>query len=317
MAAIVDFEVRLPSGHADVRDMQQASGLALAEILEITHAEQFPVLDEYETAWELAAEAAGTVLKRSGVPPADVDLVLYAGSGEWDRPFWSPAARVAAELGIERAHCFEVSNFCNAAMTAVQLAADKVSLGRARHALVLIGDRLSQLVDYQDPESKALFNFGDAPAAVLVGRDGPLELLHSQMRTEPEWADYYSGDIEDDRVVMRRRGHRRGLGDAYLRNFVELTNDTLFTLDLAPADVRYFLINQGDRNMHERVLEALGIAAQRSVFNYHRYGHMGGSDPFIALGQLMDEGRLSPGDVVLVASSGMGFSWGVTALRRS
>jgi 3-oxoacyl-[acyl-carrier-protein] synthase-3 len=316
MAAIVDFEVRLPSGQADVRDMQQASGLALAEILEITHTERFPVLDEYETAWELATEAAGTVLKRSGVSPADVDLVLYAGSGEWDRPFWSPAAQVAAEQGIERAHCFEVSNFCNAAMTAVQLAADKITLGRARHALVLVGDRLSQLVDYHDPDSKMLFNFGDAPAAVLVGRDGPLELLHSQMRTEPQWADYYSGDIEDDRILMRRRGHRRGLGDAYLRNFVELTNDTLSTLDLAPADVRYFLINQGDRNMHERVLGALGVPPERSVFNYHRYGHMGGSDPFLALAELMDEGRLSPGDVVLVASSGMGFSWGVTALRR-
>ncbi|MGC4806564.1 3-oxoacyl-ACP synthase III family protein [Micromonospora sp. DT233] len=316
MAAIVDFEVRLPTGRADVRDMQRASGLALAEILEITHAEQFPVLDEHEAAWELAAEAAGTVLKRSDVPPDAIDLVLYAGSGEWDRPFWSPAAKVAAELGIERAHCFEVSNFCNAAMTAVQLAADKITLGRARYALVLIGDRLSQLVDYHDPESKVLFNFGDAPAAVLIGADGPLELLHSQMRTEPGWADYYSGDIEDDRIVMRRRGHRKGLGDAYLRNFVELTNDTLSTLELAPADVRYFLINQGDRNMHERVLGALGVPAQRSVFNYHRYGHMGGSDPFIALGQLLDEGRLASGDVVLVASSGMGFSWGVTALRR-
>lgn len=315
MAAIVDFEVRLPTGRADVRNMQRSSGLALAEILEITHAERFPVLDEYETAWQLAADAAGVVLKRSGVAPADVDLVLCAGSGEWDRPFWSPAAKVAAELGIGRAHCFEVSNFCNAAMTALQLAADKITLGRARYVLVILGDRLSQLVDYHDPESKVLFNFGDAPAAVLVGPDGPLELLYSQMRTEPEWADYFSGDIEDDRIVMRRRGHRRGLGDAYLRNFVELTNDTLSTLELAPADVRYFLINQGDRNMHERVLEALGIPAQRSVFNYHRYGHMGSSDPFLALAQLLDEGRLSSGDVVLVASSGMGFSWGVTALR--
>ncbi|MFF5175200.1 3-oxoacyl-ACP synthase III family protein [Micromonospora sp. NPDC000089] len=316
MAAIVDFEVRLPSGRADVQDMHRASGLALPEILEITHAERFPVLDEYESAWELAAEAAGAVLKRSGVSPSDIDLVLCAGSGEWDRPFWSPAAKIAGELGIERAHCFEVSNFCNAAMTAVQLAADKIILGRARYALVVIGDRLSQLVDYHDPESKVLFNFGDAPAAVLLGPDGPFEVLHAQMRTDPEWADYYSGDIEDDRIVMRRRGHRRGLGDAYLRNFVELANDTLSTLELAPADVRWFLINQGDRNMHERVLAALGIPAQRSVFNYHRYGHMGGSDPFIALGQLRDEGRLSPGDVVLVASSGMGFSWGISALRR-
>ncbi|WP_320068834.1 3-oxoacyl-ACP synthase III family protein [Micromonospora sp. RTGN7] len=315
MAAIVDFEVRLPTGQVDTRDMQRASGLTLAQILEITHADRFPALGEYEPAWELAVDAARVLLKRTGVAPEDIGFVFYAGSGEWDQPFWSPAAKVAAELGIERAHCFEVSNFCNAAMTAVQLAADKVELGRAAHVLVILGDRLSQLVDYADPESKALFNFGDAPAALLVGRDGAFDLLHSQMRTDPSWADYYSGDIEDDRVRMRRRGHRKGLSDAYLRNFVELTNDTLSTLDLSLAEIRYFLINQGDRNMHERVLAALGIPAERSVFNYHRYGHMGGSDPFLALADLRNDGRLSPGDVVLVASSGMGFSWGVSALR--
>jgi 3-oxoacyl-[acyl-carrier-protein] synthase III len=315
VAGIVDFEVRLPGGIATVQEMQAASGLVPAEILEITHTSRFPVLGEGELAWELAAEAAQTLLKRAGVAPGDIGVVICAGSGEWDLPFWSPAAGIAAELGIDQAHCFEVTNFCNGAMAALQVAADKIDLGRTEHALVLVGDRLSQLVDYHDPESKALFNFGDAPAAILLSREGSLELAYSAMRTDPAWAHYYSGDIEDDRVVMRRRGHRSGLGDAYLRNFVELTNDTLSALDLPLSAVSWFLINQGDQSMHERVLTALGLPAERSVFNYHRYGHMGGSDPFIALADLRDQGRLAPGGTVLVASSGMGFTWGITALR--
>jgi 3-oxoacyl-[acyl-carrier-protein] synthase-3 len=315
VAGIVDFEVMLPSASAAVRDMQEASGVALAEILEITHTDRFPVLAEGEPAWELAVDAARTLLKRTGTATESIDFLIYAGSGEWDQPFWSPAAKVAAELEIERAHCFEVTNFCNGAMAALQVAADKIDLGRAERVLVIVGDRLSQLVDYYDPESKALFNFGDAPAAILLSRDGALEVLHSAMRTDPSWADYYSGDIEDDRVVMRRRGHRAGLGDAYLENFVALTNDTLSALDLALSQVRWFLINQGDKRMHEQVLGALGIPAERSVFNYHRYGHMGGSDPFIALTDLRDDGLLAAGDTILVASSGMGFSWGITALR--
>ncbi|WP_306213843.1 3-oxoacyl-ACP synthase III family protein [Actinoplanes sp. RD1] len=315
MAAIVDFEVVLPGGVASVQEMHEASGLARAEILEITHTERFPVLADGEPAWELAAEAGRTLLKRAGVAAGDVDCVIYCGSGEWDLPFWSPAAKVAAELGIDQAHCFEVANFCNGVMTALQVAADRIDLGRSRHVLVLAGDRLSQLVDYADPESKALFNFGDAPAAILLGAEGPLELAHAAVRTDPAWADYYSGDIEDDRVVMRRRGHRSGLGDAYLSNFVALTGQALSVLEAAPGEVRWFLINQGDKGMHERVLAALGIPAERSVFNYHRYGHMGGSDPFLALGDLRAEGRLAPGDLVLVASSGMGFTWAITALR--
>jgi 3-oxoacyl-[acyl-carrier-protein] synthase III len=315
VAAIIDLEVRLPTGRADVRDMQRISGLALTEILEITHTDRIPVLGEHETAWGLAVEAANAVLERSSIGPADIDLVLCTGSGDWERPFWSPAAKVAAELGIERAHCFEVANFCNAAMTAVQIAADRIAVGRARYALVVVADRLSRMIDYHDPGSKALFHFGDAPAAILMGPDGALDLLHTQMRTDPTWSDYYSGEIEDGRIVIRRHGHRKGLFWAYLSNIVRLANDTLTALRLTTADVRYFLINQGDRTVQERVLEALGIPAERSVFNYHRYGHLGTSDPLIALGELLDEGRLSSGDVVLVASSGMGYSWGVTALR--
>lgn len=316
MPGIIDFSVRFPSGVLKVPDLQSASGVPLPEILEITHTETIPVLGDHEQAWELAADAGRDVLERCGVDPRSVGYVLYAGSGEWDLPFWSPAAKVAAELDIRRAHCFEVANFCNATMTAVQLAADKIALGRAEHVLVLSGDRLAGLVDHGDPDSKPLFNFGDAPAAILLGAHGVrFEVTHSAMRTDPAWADYYSGEIAEDRIYMRRRGHRKGLGDAYVRNFVELVSETLGELELPLGEIAFLLMNQGDRGMHERLLDTLGVPREKSVFSYDRLGHMGGSDPFIALRGLLDEHRLSDGDTVLVASSGMGFSWGVTALR--
>jgi 3-oxoacyl-[acyl-carrier-protein] synthase-3 len=296
--------------------MHEASGLALKAILEITHCEEFPVLDEYEQAWELGVDAARAVLKRTQVDPGEIGFVIYAGSGEWDVPFWSPAAKVAAELGIDQAHCFEVTNFCNAAMTAVRVAVDKIALGQAVHVLVVVGDRLSKMVDYSDPDSKALFNFGDAPAAILLGSEGcEFDVVHSAMRTDPDWADYYSGEIWDNRVIMRRRGHRRGLAEAYITNFTALVNDTLSTLEMPIIDIAYFLINQGDKGMHERLLNVLGIPESKTAFNYHRFGHTGGSDPFIALRDLRDQDRLVDGDVILVASSGMGFSWGITTLR--
>ncbi|MFJ8132204.1 3-oxoacyl-ACP synthase III family protein [Streptomyces hydrogenans] len=313
---IVDFEVVFPSSEVDVRELHESSGVPVADILAVTHTERFPALDEDEAAWELAATAGRTVLERNGIDPDDVGLVLYAGSGEWDLPFWSPAAKVADELGITRAHCFEVANFCNGGMTAVRTALAELALGGAPYALVLIGDRLSRLVDHEDPESKALFNFGDAPAALLLGReDCLLDVVASAARTDPSWADYYSGDVEDDRVLMRRRGRRQGLGDAYLENFPARVDDVLGALGRRIEDVAWFLVNQGDRGMHEKLLARLGIPADKSVFNYHRYGHMGGSDPFIALGDLIGEERLRPGDLVLVAASGMGFSWSVTALE--
>lgn len=319
MGGIVDFAVCFPSATADVHEMHRTSGVPVADITRITHAESFPVLGEGESAWELAVRAARTVLDRTAAPPHRIRQVVYAGSGAWDHPFWSPAAKVADQLGIGDAHCFEVANFCNAGAAALWLAAQNTALGPDEYALVLVGDRLSTMVDYADPASKSLFNFGDAATALLLAPDGSgptaFRILHSAMRTDPTWSDYYRGELRDDRVVIRRGPHRPGLADAYVRTFTELVRRTLKELGRDTDDVDRLLINHGDRNMHERLLRELGIPASRSVFNYDRLGHMGGTDPFIALRDLSDDGRLSSGDLILLATSGMGFSWGITALE--
>jgi 3-oxoacyl-[acyl-carrier-protein] synthase-3 len=316
MPGIVDFEFELPTSSISVQKMAQASGVSREKILEITHCESFPVLGEDEQAWELAARAGASVLKRTGVAPDRISHVLYCGSGHWDTPFWSPAAKVAHELGLENAHCFEVTNFCNASMTAVQIACDKLELGAADHVLVLIGDRLSRMLDYHDAGSVDLFNFGDSSAAILVsGCDYRLKLMHSAMRTEPHWSDYYTGAIRDGRVLIQRNGHREGLTSAYVSNFLMLAKETMSALGKNLSEVAYLLINHGDRRMHEQLLNELGLPAERSVFNYHRFGHMGGADTLIAIRDLTEAGKLCKGDLLLLATSAMGFSWGITALE--
>jgi 3-oxoacyl-[acyl-carrier-protein] synthase III len=316
VVGIVDLEVRLPQSRLGVEQMQEESGVPLEEILAWTHCAEIPVLGKDEQAWELASAAARAVLDRAGVPPEGIGQVIFAGSGEWDHPAWSPAAKVAHQLGIADAHCFELVNFCNAAPAALQAAADAVGSGRVGHSLVLLGERLSRSVDYGDPESVALFNTGDCAVALLLGREGSaFELLRVQTRTDPSWCDHYVGEYEYDRVVVRRRGRRLNLPQTYVRNYQRLTTETLAALGRSMSDVRYFLINHMDRRVHERLLHTLGLPFDRSVFNYDRLGHMGGGDTFIALDDLRAEGRLRSGDLVLLATSGTGFSWGITALE--
>jgi 3-oxoacyl-[acyl-carrier-protein] synthase-3 len=314
MAGIIDFDIAYPASRLSVEHLHELSGIPVDEILDITVCESFPVLGEGEPAWELAMRSALRVLERTAVPRQRITHVIYAGSGLWDTPFWSPAAKVAHSTGIEQAHCYEVTNFCNATMTAIRVAAGQLRPGD--FALVLSGEGLSRLLDHTDSDSRYLFNFGDAGAAVLIGtEDYAFDILHTAMRTDPSWCDYYSGVHRGQRVAIRRQDHRPGLGAAYLDNFTSLVRDTLDTLGRGIDDIAYFLVNHGDLLMHERVLEELEIPPQRSVFNYDRLGHMGGVDTLIALGDLAHQQRLRKGDLVLLATSAMGFSWGITALE--
>jgi len=316
VAGIVDLEFEFPKSSISVPEMQRSSGRTEADIRAWTGCEQIPVFGAAELAWQLVSAVAATVLQRAGVPPSEVGQVIVAGSGDWDYPAWSPAAKVAAELGAVAAHCFEVVNFCNAAAVAIQIATDAIDAGRTRYALVLLGERGSRGVDYHDPESLELFNTGDCAAALLLGRDGvTFELLGSRSRTDPSLSDYYVGEFADGAVVTRRRARQLTLPLTYLKNYQRLLTEVLSGLGMGIQEIRFLLVNQVDQRIHERLLAELGLPPERSVFNYSRFGHMGCADPFIALAELRREGRLRPGDVVLLATSGAGFSWGVTALR--
>lgn len=316
MPGIIDFDVKLPRFGITVQEMHARSGVAVDEIRKITVCEKIHALRENEPSWELAAAAGRMVLDRTQVDPAAIRQVIYTGSGQWDRPIWTPAARTAHELGIEHAHCFELTNACNSAMTAVQIAMDSIAVGRSEYVLVLMGERLSSLVDYDDAEASDAFNIGDAGAAILVG-DGDHAFTHlrSSMRTDPSWSDHISGEYRDNKVFIRNNGHRKGLSTAYIENYVARVNDTLRGLDRTLADVAYLLVSHTDANIHRRLLNTIGLPEEKSVFNYHRFGHMGGVDTLIALRDLMTENRLRPGDLVLLATSARGFSWGITALE--
>ena len=313
-AGILDLDVVLPDDRVTVEQLHESSGVSVAEILEITRSKEIPVLGPGQQAWELAVEAAEAVLDRTGTAPDRIGRVLYAGNGYWDLPGWSPAAKVADELGIPAAHCFEVTNFCNAVPVGLQLAVDGLRPGDL--TLLVTGERFAESVDRSDPDSKGLFNFGDAAAAVLVGDAGcAFAHLGSSARTDPRWADYYTGDYHETGVHTRRRGRRSGLADAYDENYTALVAQTLRAIGRPLSDVRWLLVNQNDERIQRRLLDSLGLPPSRSVFRHAELGHLGCADTLVALRSLLDEGALHHGDLVLLATSGLGFSWSVTALE--
>ncbi|MFF8677673.1 3-oxoacyl-ACP synthase III family protein [Streptomyces sp. NPDC015237] len=313
---IADYALAMPGGKLSVDDVSRESGQTVEKLGQILPSGKFSVLAEGETSWSLGRDAAARILARTPVPLDEIGLVLYAGSSEWGTPFWSPAAKIAQELGITQAHCYEVSNFCNAGMVAVKLADDQVRAGTHRHALVIVSDRLSQLVEYGTGYVE-LFNFADGAAAVLVSAEAKYEVLGAAHHTDPQWVDSYYGEIKDGEVKVERGEKLDGLGEAFLGNFTDLTHKVLAGLGQEVADVAYFLVTHGNQDTHRKYLAALGVPDSRSVFQYDLDGHLGGADPFLALEELEREDRIGPGDLVIVATAGSGFTWGVTAICRT
>ncbi|MET9363229.1 3-oxoacyl-[acyl-carrier-protein] synthase III C-terminal domain-containing protein [Streptomyces sp. NPDC006632] len=311
---IADFAIEMASGKRSVDEVARESGYGLDKLATILPSGKFSVLAGDESSWSLGRDAAKRVLARNAVPAEEIGLVIYAGSSEWGRPFWSPAAKIALELGIENAHCYELSNFCNAGLAAVRIADNQVKAGVHRYALVIVADRLSELVDYGTGHIE-LFNFADGSAAVLVSAASRYEVLGSAMRTDPTWVDSYYGTIKNNEVKVERGNKGEGLSDAFIDNFTSLTRTVLSDIGRSMDEVAYVLVTHGNRDTHRQYLDALGVSWDRSVFLYEEDGHLGGVDPLLALEVLEREGRLKTGDLVLMATAGSGFTWGVIAVE--
>ncbi|MGC9536919.1 3-oxoacyl-[acyl-carrier-protein] synthase III C-terminal domain-containing protein [Streptomyces sp. UG1] len=180
-------------------------------------------------------------------------------------------------------------------------------------------DRLSELVEYGTGYIE-LFNFADGAAAVLLTADPSAtryEVLGGAHHTDPQWVDSYYGEFKNGEIKVERGEKLDGLGDAFLDNFTTLTHQVLAGIGADVPDVAYFLVTHGNQDTHRKYLAALGVDASRSVFQYERDGHLGGADPFSALEELEQEERVGSGGLVIVATAGSGFTWGVTALRRT
>ena len=141
--SIVDFTVALPSAKVTVDDFLTHPNVTRAKVESIIPSGQLSVLAADETCWGLGIEAARTLLERNQTDLDSIAWVIYAGSADWGIPFWSPAAKIAADLGVKQAMCFEVSNFCNAGFLALNIAEDSVRGTKGRCGLVIISDRLS------------------------------------------------------------------------------------------------------------------------------------------------------------------------------
>jgi 3-oxoacyl-[acyl-carrier-protein] synthase III len=256
-----------------------------------------------------AAEAGAVALERAGVRAADLDLVLVATMAA-DELSPNAAPLVAAELGAGAAGAFDVGAACTGFLAALALAAGQIEAGRAQDVLVIGADLLSRLTDFDDRSTAGLL--ADGAGAVVVraapapGRVGPVVL-----GSDGERADLITATHEERRVRMR--GH-----ETFKQAVARMSQATLGALDAAElelADVDLFVYHQANSRIIRAVGEELRLPAARTVDYVDRFGNTSAGTLPMALALAEAEGRLSGGEIVLLAAFGAGLTWGATVIE--
>ena len=247
-------------------------------------------------------------------PAAELDLVIYCGSQHKEYGLWSAATEVARQVGALGATAFELNALCAgmplALKTARGIMAEDPDI---RSALVVGGGRENDLVDYGNRRGRFLANFGAGMGALLVVRDGPNRVLGAAAVSDPRCAlDVFVDPATGSLDVPDPEGMKARLDAESLPNFVGVAQRAMNQASMDRID--FVAITHMKRSMHDAVLAALGVEAERSEY-LEDTGHMQSADQVLGLERALRDGRVQAGSNVLLLAAGTGYTWSAAAIR--
>ena len=262
----------------------------------------------HETLNEYATFAGRRALQDAGVDPRDVDLVLVATMTPDDiTPNAAPV--VANALGADRAGAIDIGAACSGWLAAVRLAAGQIETGRADRVLVIGAELLTRITNFDDPKTAALF--GDGAAAVLLSHEGEGDIGPIVLAADGSLGDRITAS-HDERVLVMD-GHSTYM--VAVKRLSEATVAAVARAGLELEDVDLFVYHQANGRIIRAVGERLDLEpAKVADYVAHMANTSAASIP-LTLSLLREDGRLRPGQKVLIAAIGAGFTWGAGVIE--
>jgi len=252
---------------------------------------------------DMATWAARRALSDAGLEPNDIDLVLVATMSQ-DEITPNTAPLVAHELGAERAGAMDIGAACSGFLAALRLAAGQIETGRADRILVIGAEALTRLLDYDDAKTAHLF--GDGAGAVVLGADGAGQIGPIMLAADGGLGPAITCSYEDR--VIKMDGH--STYQTAVKRLSEATVAAVARSGLELDEVDLFVYHQANGRIIKAVGDRLDLEpAKVADYVAHMANTSAASIP-LTLSLLREDNRLRPGQKVLIAAIGAGFTWG-------
>jgi len=293
-------------------------------ITERTGIKQRHIAREDETASDMALAAARRALEMAGLKPTDLDMIIV-GTISGDVPMPACAAYLQHKLGAGPIPSFDVSAACAGFLYAMSIADQFIRSALHKHVLIVGVELLSRVIDWQDRTTCVLF--GDGAGAAVLGPavgDGR-GVLSTKLYTDATLAESLCIPAGGSREritaaaleARRDKVHMVG-GDIFkvaVKNLSSASRSALTDAGMSADSVRWVVPHQANMRIITQVAARLDIPLERFVINIERYGNTSSASIPIALDEGVRDGRIKPGDTVLMCALGAGISWGSALVR--
>ncbi|HXU72974.1 MAG TPA: beta-ketoacyl-ACP synthase III [Polyangia bacterium] len=283
------------------------------------------ILEEGRTTSDLASLAGRRACETAEIDPKDVDCIIVATISP-DMPMPAVAVTVQQKLGITgQCPSFDISAACAGFIYGMSIADSFIKCGQFKRVLVIGVEILSRVVDWTDRNTCVLFGDG-AGAALLVPHEGDDRgILSTHIFADGSGMPYLNipgggsaepttaKSVEAKRHFVKMQG--KPVFTHAVKNISSAAKTALEANGKTPGDVDWVVAHQANLRILEGVAERCGLPLDKFYLNIHKYGNTSSASIPIALDEAAREGKVKPGDLVLMAALGAGLSWGSALVR--
>ena len=289
-------------------------------IVERTGIRERHIAADGEKTSDLAFAAATEALTQAGITGADLDLIVLATSTP-DQTFPATATRLQARLNMTKGFAFDVQAVCSGFVYAMTVADNFIKTGQVKTALVVGAETFSRILDWEDRTTCVLFGDG-AGALVLSAKEGKgtnadRGVLTTHLHSDGRFHDllYVDGGPSSTQTT----GHLRMEGKEVFRhavtNLAEVVEEALAATGLTAGDIDWIVPHQANRRIIDGTARKLKVDPKKVIVTVDKHANTSAASIPLALSVAVKDGRIRPGQLVLLEAMGGGFTWGSCLIR--
>ncbi len=330
-AGLIGWGTFVPATVMSARELAEKADLPVEVVEQKLGVKQKPVPGPDDHCSTMAYKAAQKAIQKAGISPEDIDLVIWTGDEYKDYPLWTAGIKLKEDLGARRAWAFDLALRCGTTILALRVARDMILADPdIKNVLVAGGYRNGDLIDYENPRVRFMYNLGaGASAAVLQQDAGINQILGSAFIDDgtlttsvavpaggtrepltPEGVEKKRHFLE----VMEPEWMKERLEQVSMDNFLNAIDLALERSSLTCRDIDYLALLHMKRSAHDYILQTLGLKQEQSVY-LEEYGHIGQHDQIISLELGLERGAIKRGSTVVMVSAGVGYAWNAQVLN--
>ena len=294
-------------------------------ILSRTGIEKRHLVSKGEATSDMCKEVALGLIKKSGMNPEDIDLILIATSTP-DVPVVSTAALVQDKIGAKNAWGYDIVAACTGFVYALETGAKFVESGKYKNILVIGADTMSSIIDYTDRNTCVIFGDG-AGGVLLQPSNNDCGVLDSILMTDGSGHKYLTVPAGGSLNPASKETLNKGMHYVYqdgktvfkfaVKNMADVSKEILDNNNIAGEDLKLFIPHQANKRIIDAAAKRCGLTEDQVLININKYGNTTAGTIPIALDDAVEANMLEKGDLVLFAAFGGGFTWGSMLIKWS